>query len=132
MLATIATGSSRTPLERGGSRVARSSVCPSAGAFATMRAASKPLCRGLRTTSTAASLSSCNVCATCVARRSLHAGTAYCCMVRSTLLAGRVPVIKSLDEQISKRPFVYLPPTAPRGPADQLKAPELLEAAARK
>ena len=46
--------------------------------------------------------------------------------------AGKVPVIKSLDEQISHRPFVYLPPNAPRGPADQLKAPELLEAAARK
>lgn len=46
--------------------------------------------------------------------------------------AGRVPVIKSLDEQLTKRPFVYLPPDAPRGPADQLKAPELVEAAARK
>ncbi len=46
--------------------------------------------------------------------------------------AGKVPVIKSLDEQISNRSFTYLPPSAPRGPADQLKAPELLEAAARK
>ena len=30
------------------------------------------------------------------------------------------------------QPMVYLAPTAPRGPADQLQAPELLEAAARK
>jgi hypothetical protein len=46
--------------------------------------------------------------------------------------AGKVPVIKSLDERISNRSVTYLPPSAPRGPADQLKAPELLEAAARK
>ena len=41
-------------------------------------------------------------------------------------------VIKSLDEQLTHQPMSYLGPTAPRGPADQLKAPELLEAAARK
>ena len=46
--------------------------------------------------------------------------------------AGRVPVVRSLDERISNRPVEYLAPTAPRGPADQLKAPELVEAAARK
>jgi hypothetical protein len=46
--------------------------------------------------------------------------------------AGTAPVIKSLDERITRRPMDYLAPTAPRGPADQLKAPELLEAAARK
>jgi hypothetical protein len=45
---------------------------------------------------------------------------------------GRASVIKSLDERISLRPMVYLPPTAPRGNADQLHSPELLEAAARK
>jgi acid phosphatase family membrane protein YuiD len=45
---------------------------------------------------------------------------------------GRAPVIKSLDERISHRPMAYLAPTAPRGPADQLKAPELVEAASRK
>ncbi len=45
---------------------------------------------------------------------------------------GNAPVIKSLDEVLSRRPMEYLPPTAPRGPADQLKAPELLEAAARR
>ena len=45
---------------------------------------------------------------------------------------GSATVIKSLDERISHQPMVYLAPTAPRGPADQLKAPELLEAAARK
>lgn len=45
---------------------------------------------------------------------------------------GNAPVIKSLDEVLSRRPMEYLPPTAPRGPADQLKAPELMEAAARR
>jgi hypothetical protein len=42
---------------------------------------------------------------------------------------GGVAVIKSLDETLSRRPMVYFPPSAPRGPADQLKAPELLEKA---
>ena len=46
--------------------------------------------------------------------------------------AGNTMVIKSLDEQTSHQSMAYLPPTAPRGPADQLKTPELLEAAARK
>ena len=36
-------------------------------------------------------------------------------------------VVKSLDERISHRPMVYLVPSAPRGPADQLRSPELLE-----
>jgi len=45
---------------------------------------------------------------------------------------GRAPVVKSLDERISHQPFVYFAPGAPRGPADQLKSPELLEVAARK
>ena len=46
--------------------------------------------------------------------------------------AGGAMVIKSLDEQVTRQPVSYLAPTAPRGPADQLRAPELLEAAARK
>jgi len=46
--------------------------------------------------------------------------------------AGDTAVIKSLDEQLTHQPVTYLPPTAPRGPADQLRAPELLELAARK
>ena len=47
--------------------------------------------------------------------------------------AGRgAMVIKSLDETISQQTMAYLAPTAPRGPADQLHSPELLEAAARK
>lgn len=46
--------------------------------------------------------------------------------------AGDAAVIKSLDEQLTHQPVTYLPPTAPRGPADQLRAPELLELAARK
>jgi hypothetical protein len=45
---------------------------------------------------------------------------------------GKASVVKSLDERISHRPMVYFAPTDPRGPADQLRAPELLEAAARK
>jgi hypothetical protein len=45
---------------------------------------------------------------------------------------GSARVIKSLDERISHTPMAYLLPTAPRGPADQLRAPELVEAAARK
>ena len=45
---------------------------------------------------------------------------------------GRALVVKSLDERISHRPMNYFPPDAPRGPADQLRAPELLEHAARK
>lgn len=45
----------------------------------------------------------------------------------------RSPVIKSLDERVGKQaPFHYLPPDAPRGPADQLHTPELAEAAARR
>jgi hypothetical protein len=45
---------------------------------------------------------------------------------------GSASVIKSLDERISHQPMVYFAPGAPRGPADQLRSPELLEAAARK
>jgi hypothetical protein len=45
---------------------------------------------------------------------------------------GSAPVIKSLDERLTHQPMAYLAPTAPRGPADQLRAPELVEAAARK
>ena len=39
--------------------------------------------------------------------------------------------VRSLDEKLG-RTAEYLPPTAPRGPADQLATPELLEVAARK
>jgi hypothetical protein len=59
----------------------------------------------------------------------------FCVVVGFTKLkktAGQAMVIKSLDEQVSHKSFEYLGPTAPRGPADQLRAPELLEAAARK
>ena len=45
---------------------------------------------------------------------------------------GKATVVKSLDERISRQPMIYFAPTAPRGPADQLRAPELLEHAARK
>ena len=40
-------------------------------------------------------------------------------------------VVRSLDERLGERPE-YFPPDAPRGGADQLHTPELLEAAARK
>ena len=40
---------------------------------------------------------------------------------------GAAMVVKSLDERISLRPMEYLKPSAPHGPADQLKAPELTE-----
>ena len=59
----------------------------------------------------------------------------FCVLVgftKTKRTAGAGSVIKSLDERMSHRAMEYLPPTAPRGPADQLKAPELLEAAARK
>jgi hypothetical protein len=46
--------------------------------------------------------------------------------------AGGGPVVKSLDEAVSRRAVSYLSPSDPRGPADQLRAPELVEAAARK
>jgi hypothetical protein len=39
--------------------------------------------------------------------------------------------VRSLDESLG-RPAQFLPPTAPRGPADQLATPELMEVAARK
>jgi hypothetical protein len=42
-------------------------------------------------------------------------------------------VHRSLDEMVGQDQYAkYLPPDAPRGPADQLRTPELLEAAARK
>ena len=44
--------------------------------------------------------------------------------------AGSNSVVKSLEEALSHQPVTYLLPTAPHGPADQLRSPELLEAAA--
>lgn len=44
--------------------------------------------------------------------------------------AGQALVIKSLDERIEHRPVSYLSPAAPHGPADQLRAPELVESKA--
>ena len=46
--------------------------------------------------------------------------------------AGMAMVVKSLDEAVTHHTVHYLAPTDPRGPADQLKAPELVEAAARR
>jgi hypothetical protein len=59
----------------------------------------------------------------------------FCVVVGFTKLkktAGGVMVIKSLDEQVTHKAAAYLMPGDPRGPADQLRSPELLEAAARK
>ena len=59
----------------------------------------------------------------------------FCVVVGLTKLkttSGDNMVVKSLDERVSHLPAVYLAPSAPRGPADQLHSPELLEAAARK
>lgn len=59
----------------------------------------------------------------------------FCVVVGFTKLkrtAGNAPVVKSLDERITHRPMAYLPPDAPRGPADQLHPPELAEAAPRR
>jgi hypothetical protein len=57
----------------------------------------------------------------------------FCVLVGFTKLkktAGNVSVVKSLDETISHQPMHYLTPNAPHGPADQLRSPELVEAAA--
>lgn len=60
----------------------------------------------------------------------------FCVIVGFTKLkktaGGTARVVKSLDERITHQPMAYLPPSAPRGPADQLRTPELVEAAARK
>jgi hypothetical protein len=59
----------------------------------------------------------------------------FCVVVGFTKLkktAGGAMVIKSLDEQMTRKPMEYLMPGDPRGPADQLHSPELQEAAARK
>jgi hypothetical protein len=59
----------------------------------------------------------------------------FCVVVGFTKLkqtAGNAMVVKSLDETISRQPMAYLTPSAPRGPVDQLRSPELQEAAARK
>ncbi len=45
---------------------------------------------------------------------------------------GQWMVVKSLEESLSHQAVVYLSPSDPRGPADQLQAPELMEAARRK
>ncbi len=45
--------------------------------------------------------------------------------------AGNAPVVRSLDEPLTHRPTRYLSPADPRGPADQLRSPELLEAGTR-
>lgn len=45
----------------------------------------------------------------------------------------RSRVVRSLDERVGEEAHArYLPPDAPRGPADQLRSPELVEAEARK
>ena len=60
----------------------------------------------------------------------------FCVIVGFTKLkrtsGGSAMVVKSLEETLSHQPMEYLKPSAPHGPSDQLRSPELLEAAARK
>lgn len=59
----------------------------------------------------------------------------FCVLVgftKTKRTAGAGPVVKSLDEAVSRQSVTYFAPSDPRGPADQLKAPELVEAAARR
>jgi hypothetical protein len=59
----------------------------------------------------------------------------FCILVgftKTKRTAGGGMVVKSLEEAVNHRAVIYLTPTDPRGPADQLKAPELVEAAARR
>lgn len=52
----------------------------------------------------------------------------FCVLVgftKTKQTAGNAMVIKSLDERVNRQPMKYLPPDAPRGPADQLKAHDL-------
>lgn len=59
----------------------------------------------------------------------------FCVLIGLTKLkrtAGDAPVVKSLDEVLTHQPARYLSPSDPRGPADQLRTPELLEAASRR
>jgi hypothetical protein len=54
----------------------------------------------------------------------------FCVLVgftKTKRTAGNARVVKSLDESVSRQPVTYLPPNAPRGPADQLRAPQLVE-----
>jgi hypothetical protein len=56
----------------------------------------------------------------------------FCVLVgfaKTKTTAGNARVVKSLDEAVTRKPMHYLPPNAPRGPADQLRAPELVEKA---
>jgi len=49
----------------------------------------------------------------------------FCVVVGFTKMkktaGGAAVVIKSLDERLTRQPMAYLPPTAPRGPADPLE-----------
>ena len=59
----------------------------------------------------------------------------FCVLVgftKTKRTAGGGLVVKSLEEAVNRQVVAYLQPTDPRGPADQLRTPELVEAAARK
>ena len=52
----------------------------------------------------------------------------FCVLVgftKTKRTAGNAPVVKNLDEALTHQAMAYLPPTAPRGPADQLKGATL-------
>ncbi len=53
-------------------------------------------------------------------------------LVKLRQTTGRGAVVKSLDEALTHLPLQYFSPSAPHGDVDQLRTPELIEAAARK
>lgn len=53
-------------------------------------------------------------------------------LVKLRQTTGGGAVVKSLDETLTRQPQRYLSPDTPRGRVDQLKTPELIEAAARR
>jgi hypothetical protein len=53
----------------------------------------------------------------------------FCVLVgftKTKKTAGGAMVVKSIDERLLQKPVEYLPPTAPRGPADQLRSPAVI------
>jgi hypothetical protein len=53
-------------------------------------------------------------------------------LVKLRQTTGRGRVVRSLDEVVNHRPVRYFSPSDPHGGADQLRTPELVEAAQRR
>lgn len=62
----------------------------------------------------------------------LFIGFCVGCGFLKTRHARRGLIVRSLDDAITREPVTYLSGNVPRGHADQLRSPELLEAATRK